>query len=186
MTQREQAASAEHKLAQAMQSTKNLAKASIFAGFFGGLALLVAILPAEYNIDPTGIGGVLGLTTLAEPAAEKQVTKSSAANFKVHNQVITVPAGVGLEYKLSVLKGSVIRYSWQATGGAVFFDFHGEPKGDTTGYFQSYTVSTANNVRGTLTAPFDGAHGWYWKNNGSSAVTIQLQVKGNYQIIGFK
>ncbi|NIW25204.1 MAG: hypothetical protein GWN29_11890, partial [Gammaproteobacteria bacterium] len=33
-----------------------------------GLVLLVTtILPAEYGIDPTGIGGALGLTALTEP-----------------------------------------------------------------------------------------------------------------------
>ena len=60
----------------------------------------------------------------------------------------------------------------------------GKPQGDTTDYFESYTVSTANNVRGSFTATFEGSHGWYWKNKGQSNFVVTLQTEGNYQIIG--
>jgi hypothetical protein len=172
-----------------VQSTQTLVKASAFAGFFGVLVLTVAILPAEYDIDPTGIGASLGLTKLANSAPVNQVKSASAVQageYQEDRAEITVPAGAGLEYKFSASKGNAIRYSWQSTGGELFFDFHGEPKGDTTGYFESYTVSTSNQVRGSLTAPFDGSHGWYWENKGSSPITVSLQIEGNYELIGIK
>ena len=62
----------------------------------------------------------------------------------------------------------------------------GKPQGDTTDYFESYTVSTANNVRGSFTATFEGSHGWYWKNKGQSNVVVTLQTEENYQIIVIK
>jgi hypothetical protein len=29
-------------------------------------------------------------------------------------------------------------------------------------------------------APFDGTHGWYWRNRGEATVTIVLQTSGFY------
>ena len=189
MTQLEQTGSTQHELEHTVQSTKTLVKASVFAGLFGALILTVAILPAEYNIDPTGIGTSLGLTALANAAPlepTKQRVTGQAGEFQKHSTEITVPAGKGLEYKLNMLKGETIRYSWDSSGGELFFDFHGEPKGDTTGYFESYTVSTSDAIRGSLTASFDGSHGWYWENKGSSPITVSLKIEGNYEIIGLK
>lgn len=33
---------------------------------------------------------------------------------------------------------------------------------------------------GTLTAGFDGSHGWFWPNRGAQNVTIKLRVEGAY------
>jgi hypothetical protein len=189
MTQLEQTGRAQHELEHPVQTTQTLVKASVFAGLFGALILTVAILPAEYDIDPTGIGASLGLTKLAN-AAElspvKQAVTGQAGEFQEHSTEIIVPAGGGLEYKLSIQKGDAIRYSWNSTGGKLFFDFHGEPKGDTTGYFESYTVSTSDAIRGSLTAPFDGSHGWYWENKGSSPIAVSLKIEGHYELRGIK
>ena len=66
-------------------------------------------------------------------------------------------------------------------GTKLFYDFHGEPKDDKTGYFKSFKKSTQDKSSGTLTTSFEGTHGWYWKNNTSSAVDIILKVNGEYQ-----
>lgn len=189
MTKLEHASKAPYELEHTIQSVRTLAKASAFATLFGALVLTVAILPAEYNIDPTGIGASMGLTHLANASAASQARAANSAatvEYQEDHVEITVPAGKDLEYKFSALKGDDIRYSWQSTGGELFFDFHGEPKGDTTGYFQSYTVSTSDNVRGSLTAPFDGSHGWYWENKGNKPITVSVLIEGKYQLIGIK
>lgn len=189
MTQLEQTGSTQHELVHSVASIQTLVKASVFAGLFGAFILIVAILPAEYDIDPTGIGASLGLTALANTAPSeltKQAVMGQAGEFKKHSTEVTVPAGAGVEYKLNMLKGMAIRYAWSSGGEELFFDFHGEPKGDTTGYFESYTVSTSDTVRGSFTASFDGSHGWYWENKGSSPITVSLKIEGNYEIIGIK
>ena len=189
MTQPESTGKAQHELVHPIQSTQTLIKASIFAGLFGALVLTIVILPAEYNIDPTGLGANLGLTRLANATPVSQVKPASVGQtgkYQEDHVEITVPAGKGLEYKFSAQKGESIRYSWETTGGELFFDFHGEPKGDTTGYFQSYTVSTSDRVRGSLTAPFEGSHGWYWENKGNSPITVFVQIEGIYELIGIK
>ena len=94
---------------------------------------------------------------------------------------ITIPARGDKEYKLQLAKGATLEYAWKTDSAVLFYDFHGEPAGDTTGYFKSFKKSTDNQASGTLTTAFAGTHGWYWKNNTSSPVNIVLKVKGEYQ-----
>lgn len=94
---------------------------------------------------------------------------------------ITIPARGDKEYKVHVAKGAIFEYSWDTKGEELFYDFHGEPKGDTTGYFKSFDKNTSTHSSGSLTTEFDGTHGWYWKNNTSSSVNIELKIGGEYQ-----
>ena len=95
---------------------------------------------------------------------------------------ITIPARGDKEYKLYVNKGATFGYSWETDGEALFYDFHGEPSGDTTGFFQSFEKNTASQSEGSLLASFSGTHGWYWKNNAQTPVVVTLKVKGEYQL----
>ncbi len=99
---------------------------------------------------------------------------------------IIIPARGDKEYKLHISNGKQFEYEWNTEGEPLFFDFHGEPKGDKTGFFQSYKRSTDSAFTGSLTAPFEGTHGWYWKNNSLSPVNITLNIKGEYQLIDSK
>ena len=49
-----------------LPSTIRLIKSTVMAVLVAILLLLVAILPAEYGIDPTGVGKILGLTKMGE------------------------------------------------------------------------------------------------------------------------
>lgn len=48
---------------------KELLRGTTIAAIVAGIILTVAILPAEYGIDPTGIGKLLGLTNMHNTAA---------------------------------------------------------------------------------------------------------------------
>ena len=55
-----------------LPSNASLIKATIVAAALGGVVLVTTVLPAEYGIDPTGLGKTMGLTQLsssAEPTA---------------------------------------------------------------------------------------------------------------------
>tara|TARA_R110001592_G_scaffold309760_1_gene584163 strand:- start:1645 stop:2217 length:573 start_codon:yes stop_codon:yes gene_type:complete len=187
LTELEHTGKAEHELDHTVQSTATLLKASVCAGLLAVVVLISTILPAEYGIDPTGIGKVMGLIPLASAATPVKDTQAAQDLAYQENSVdITVPARTGLEYKFHLVKGDTMRYTWTSTDDELFFDFHGEPEGDTSGYFESYTVSTADNVRGSLTASFNGSHGWYWKNEGLSPIVVTLKTEGRYKIIGIK
>jgi len=182
------------------------------------IILISAVLPAEYGIDPTGLGKMMGLTALSAQSKatsqmlaitspvlpphatevsgqdQKQATNQSTGSTETATKEqlpqwqdsvkIMVPAGEGLEYKFHLVKGASLEYSWATDGAQLYFDFHGEPKGDKTGYFKSFKESTDNQANGTLTAPFEGPHGWYWENKTRSPITIILNTKGSYRILG--
>lgn len=165
-----------------------LIKATLIAVLIAAIALLTLILPAEYNIDPTGVGQKLGLTLLAD-AAETMPIKSQPEIVSADSEQVvevTVPAGEGIEYKLRMNQHDAVFYQWMTDGEPLYFDLHGEPEGNTTGYFESYAIATLDGIEGSFTAPFTGSHGWYWKNTGTKPVAIQLIVNGQYQIIGLQ
>ncbi|MDP4639653.1 MAG: hypothetical protein NWS69_02700 [Pseudomonadales bacterium] len=165
-----------------------LIKASLAALVVAAVVLLTLILPAEYNIDPTGIGQQLGLTVLAQSAEAPAADSESNPASTVSQQVIeiTVPANKGIEYKLQMNQYDKLTYEWMTDGSSLYFDLHDEPEGDTTGYFESYAIATLDTMKGSFTAPFNGSHGWYWKNTSNTPVAIQLILDGQFQIIGIK
>lgn len=107
------------------------------------------------------------------------------ANWK-ESISITIPARSYKEYKLQLNSGAVLNYAWQTDKGELFFDLHGEPQGDTTGYFKTFEKDTKSHASGSLTTVFTGTHGWYWKNSNVFPVLITLKVSGEYQRIDLK
>ena len=172
-----------------VQSLKSIMASLLGACILASIILITAILPAEYGIDPTGLGKAMGLTVLSpvdeEPAKSITVLSNATVVAQWPDSVkITVPANSGLEYKFFLEKGVEFEYLWNTEGGKLYFDFHGEPKGDKTGYFKSFKEETANQSSGSLTTPFAGSHGWYWKNTSSSPVTVLLNTRGKYKVLG--
>lgn len=171
------------------QSTISLVKASLLASIIAVITLVLFILPAEYNIDPTGVGQKLGLTVFNEETTDNfgLANKVGKANSGEQESVIvTVPAGRGVEYKLAMQQYQKVTYEWMTDNGALYVDLHGEPQGDTTGYFESYTIAISDSMKGSFTAPFPGSQGWYWKNNSDQDIQVQLIFSGDYVIEGLK
>jgi len=166
------------------KTSRSLIKATVLSFVIAMITLVLFIMPAEYNIDPTGIGTKLGLTVFNEESNSPSAQQSS--DGEQDSVIITVPAEKGVEYKLDMNKFQKATYEWTTDGGDLYVDLHGEPKGDTTGYFESYTIATANEMKGSFTVPFDGSHGWYWKNNTDTDISIQLIFSGDYVIEGLK
>lgn len=114
------------------------------------------------------------------PAPEKQLAQ------REDSIQVKVPAGKGIEYKVYMLKYGQIKYEWKTDKGIVFFDFHGDVKLTKPGknnYFESYTVAYADNMIGTLLAPFGGNHGWYFQNTGKMDRIINIYLKGEYSLL---
>lgn len=165
-------------------SGRTLLLSSIGALALAAIALVLFILPAEYGIDPTGAGKALGLDKLAKTTAVKTyILDESAEGYRKDTVEIEIPPAGGLEYKLHVKKGDHFEYSWTSPV-ALYFDFHGEPDGDDSGYFESYAEGTATGLAGSLNAPFDGNHGWYWENRTDEPVTVKLLTFGIYTVVG--
>jgi hydrogenase/urease accessory protein HupE len=96
---------------------------------------------------------------------------------------IVLPARSDTEFKIEANQGSQFSYMWSSGDVPLFFDFHGEPKNDSSGSFKSYKKGTESTFSGSAITSFEGTHGWYWKNSTTSPVTISLSLQGGYRLI---
>ncbi len=168
-------------------TNSTLLKYTIFSLVFAVITLVTIILPAEYNIDPTGIGHKLGLTVFSDIPSEVKAKAVTAETKGIAETIeVIVPAGRGIEYKFNMQQYQKMEYQWLTDGSPLYFDLHGEPEGDTTGYFESYAIATLKEMKGSFTAPFSGVHGWYWKNTTDDPIKVKLIVKGEYAEHGLK
>jgi len=179
------------------------------------------VLPAEYGIDPTGIGKRLGLDVLASAqametppearqapqaatpapaidAADAELARVSRATFgeepgqsfdakavarsavpqQRHAMTVTIAPRKGMEVKAPLQAGEAMVFHWTASAD-VSVDMHGERHDAGEDEYTSYWVEPAQReATGTLTAPFDGIHGWFWVNRGDAPVTVQVEVVG--------
>jgi hypothetical protein len=152
--------------------------------------LLVVVLPAEYQIDPTGLGGLLGLDRLRGaagdgsvylPEAEEGAATEHDEPYRTETVTVPIAAREEIEYKISMVAGSTVLFSWSTDRGALYEDFHAEPFNDLYDQPIRYAERTAVSAgNGTLRAPFSGHHGWYWRNENDYPVTITLQVAGYF------
>lgn len=175
-----------------------LVKATLIALAVAVVLLVVAILPAEYGIDPTGLGKGLGLTALngSEPVGEEiapteadAMTTGAAVvrtpgTFSSEEKIIILPPYEGVELKATMTAGQSFVFNWTTNGGELFVDMHGEPHGAADDEFTSYwKENSQGSAQGNFLARFDGTHGWYWQNMNEEPVTITVQVSGFYENI---
>lgn len=190
-----------------LPTSRQLVLSTVLAAIAAVVLLVAVVLPAEYGIDPTGIGKVLRMTEMgtvkkqlaAEAAADATATapnatapaaQSAAADeIKPPAKVVaptaqwrdetpfTLAAGQGLEIKLVMVQGAKAQYAWTVDGGEVNFDTHGDGLGKSISYEKGRGVATKD---GVLEAAFTGNHGWYWRNRGKADVKVILRTTGEY------
>jgi hypothetical protein len=102
---------------------------------------------------------------------------------------IPVRAGEGLEYKLTVKKGESlvyhISYGGLAEPGMMLSEFHGHtPQVDGVGDLMFYSKTGGSPQGGVFTAPWDGIHGWYLKNDSPKDVVVTIELAGFYALDG--
>lgn len=187
---------------QPIPSMAQLAKASVIALLVALLLLIVAVLPAEYGIDPTGVGKIIGLTSLnAAEAMDTEIIEVPAVALgsgdeslpsqalvrqslalRSDEKQIVLEAFEGMEVKAKMTRGESFNFSWEADGEGVFVDMHGEAPGAGENEFTTYwKEKQLTSAQGVFIAPFDGTHGWYWQNMGEEPVTVTVKVTGFYQ-----
>jgi hypothetical protein len=92
-------------------SNAGLAKATGIALLIAIVLLVFVVLPAEYGIDPTGFGGAIGLTRLANGDGAP-TSEGANADTREDRTVVEVPAGKGVEYKFFLKAGIAETYAW--------------------------------------------------------------------------
>lgn len=90
---------------------------------------------------------------------------------------VTLAPGKGAEVKAQIAAGQGFTFHWVASGD-VEVDMHGE-RPDSKDEYTSFAIEgRQREASGVFVAPFEGAHGWFWKNLGKEPVTVKVTVTG--------
>ena len=187
-----------------LPSTGRLLKSTGIAVVVASALLVTVVLPAEYGVDPTRVGSLLGLTEMgrikmqlareaeaeasaqpasppsaAAPTTPTTVTPgvASAVAGRTDETVITLAPDEGAEIKLVMEDGAKVTYVWVSSGGRVNFDVHADRPGTP---YHGYGKGSSQREEGEHVAAFKGSHGWFWRNRTGAPVTITLKTTGAY------
>ena len=136
-------------------SARRLIIGSITAAVVAVLLLLTVVLPAQYGIDPTGIGRLTGLTSLSNAGSQTfEITDIIGGNEVIRTVEIpdageptplpnpavfqqgdgpprseTLEISIGAfeetEVKAVLNEGKMIVFSWEVSQGDIYSDYHG-------------------------------------------------------------
>lgn len=191
-----------------MNEQRAMARGRLVLVTLGALALAVlivlgAILPAEFNRDPLGVGRLSGLSRLWAPdettidAKAARVAPAREYDIPYRTDVIEIPLGdfmagadrSELEYKVRMAKDATLTYAWEVIGASdprdVHFDQHGHttPRPGEAMTVATYKQGFGLKQQGALTSPFDGIQGWQFSNSGERPVVVRLRLSGFYSLI---
>ena len=151
-----------------LPSSKKLIKSTAIAAVSAVVVLVTCVMPAEYAIDPTGMGKVLGLTKMGEikqslaEESENGINASQAVNSveqisvetstqtAADNAQMIMPAinkesisielkpGQATEVKLTMPQSASVNFDWKAVGGGLNYDTHGDPVNAPKGFYHGY------------------------------------------------
>jgi hypothetical protein len=142
------------------------------------------VLPAEYHIDPSGFGKLTGLVQMSQTPPPAAVNTTAAHTYgkpyRSDEVDLGLEPGESYEYKVRMKPGDTLLYGWKSSSPLVF-DFHGEADKDPDNAV-SYTTGNAAESNGSLIAPAQGIHGWYWKNISGKLVDIHIKMSGQYDL----
>lgn len=151
-----------------LPSARRLAQSTVLAVVTAGALLVTVVAPAEYGLDPTGVGRMLGLTTMGEIKAslEREARRAWQAETPVATAAPVTPvasaapqpgAQEGTDKQAIVRDRTVVTLKpGQAaevklemskghsarfdwsSTGAVNFDNHGDPPSPPPGFYHGY------------------------------------------------
>lgn len=94
-------------------------------------------------------------------------------------------AGHEVEQKLRIPTGGAVTYRWSVEGIAspeeFYADLHGHAPPAPGFREASYRQGGGLQDSGGFSAPFDGIHGWLFKNDSANTATVTLEVAGFYE-----
>lgn len=195
-----------------LPTTRQLVRSTILAAFAAILILISVVLPAEYAVDPTGIGRMIGLTQMGEIKAQlakeaKEDRQRDMRNapdrrsslgevvgqFFVRSAAAQTRSETPRKDEMSVTlkpgQGTEIKMAMKKGAKAHYTwsstnNVNFDLHGDGNGRSTSYKKGRSiAKDEGVLTAAFDGDHGWFWRNRGKADVTVTLRTSGDYATI---
>jgi len=203
-----------HKpLESELPSAAQLMKSTIIAIVLAAVILIIAVLPAEYGIDPTGVGKLLGLSQMGEikTSLAKEAASSTPipipAPLKKTTGTIPEPENVIADkttQAIATTKSDTISFTLRPDEATemklrmkkgALVNFVWQTDGGKANYdthadskklninYHNYDKGSTDYSEGVLEAAFDGKHGWFWRNRSGKTMTITLEVHGDYSEI---
>ncbi|MCM2318575.1 MAG: transmembrane anchor protein [Pseudomonas sp.] len=189
-----------------LPSSAQLLRSTLLALGIASTLLVTVVLPAEFALDPSGAGRLLGMTQMGElkatlareaatepaqpapapgpvaaPAAPTTAAQTPASAEQQHEVNLVLQPNEGTEIKLEMKQGAKVTYHWTANGDRVNYDTHGDPYNAPRDFYHGYGKGKqAPEQQGELVAAFDGRHGWYWRNRSDQPVKLTLRTRGDY------
>lgn len=185
-----------------------LRRASILAGIGAAVIAVTVYLPAEYGVDPTGIGRVIGLTEMGE--IKVQLAAEAEADRLLDEQRGQDQSSSVLDSMLGLFIGTAYAQEAQDnwTDTVTFTLEPGDTAeikltmaaGDVAEYawtaeggrvnFDLHAHSGGESIdyergsgatdgEGSIEAPFAGDHGWFWRNRDSTPINMTINVRGD-------
>jgi hypothetical protein len=183
-----------------LPTVRQLNRATLIAAGVAATLLVTIVMPAEYGMDPLRTGNLLGLTAMGESkhadeqspvstSAEDELVLDDPAESSAQSALggdasevqLTLQPGEGREVKATMTAGQEISFEWSAANNAqINWELHGEELGAPGNEYTSYERSVSAGESGKFRAPFDGTHGWYWRNDTGAPATIKVRASGDF------
>jgi hypothetical protein len=195
-----------------LPSKAQLFRSTVIAGIGAVVITVTVYLPAEYAIDPTGIGRVLGLTEMgeikvqlaAEAEADRLLDEQRARDqsSSVLDAVFGLFVGTAHAQEAQVAWRDEVTFTLEP--GATAEIKMTMEAGDVAEYSWTATGGRVNfdlhahgggesvdyergagqtEGAGSIEAPFAGDHGWFWRNRDSTAITMTIRLRGEYSAV---
>lgn len=155
-------------------SRRNILISTGVAFVVGLIVLLVAILPAEFGVDPLRTGELSGISALSRTENPFEVQVEMHRTDYVEFELGPFQS---VEYKYTMDLDAPMVFTW-ISDSEVYFDMHAEPAGLGEEYAESFEQGTDVSRTGSFHAPFNGIHGWFWENRGLSTAVVRLYASG--------
>jgi hypothetical protein len=177
-----------------------IARPVVIALAVAASVFVLFVLPAEYDVDPTSLGALLGIKGMSSSSELKRIANPIASSMAGDGdtpasqyhlpadpplQFVTVaielvPFGQA-EYKFTMGEGDSLSYSWATDQGEAYADLHGHTMEDGSEVLVEYLKSdSVTGGSGRITTPFAGEHGWYFLNLEEQKQIVTLKVSGTF------
>ncbi len=142
--------------------------------------------PAEIIVSEHATDAVVQATSVEAAASDETSAAETNASAPAEPAALvwrdevsfTLAADAAAEYKLVMKEGETATFEWFTDGAKANYDTHADRPGLD---YYNYEKGSLARQEGTLTAAFDGSHGWFWRNRSGAPLTITLRTRGEYE-----
>lgn len=139
--------------------------------------------PAFRYLAPGDVEVVVDEFGQAKPSTVGENFIARDARWKTETVSFEIPGDGTVEYKAIMQQGDAIVFSWQTSGGDVYYDFHAHDAAFGEAFFTRYDEGEGAQRSGTIVAAYDGQHGWFWLNLDPDPIQVTLDVAGYFEKI---